>query len=654
MKTNVRALCMLLLIAAVAATAWQIVTPSYPQRNYLTNALQGKPVTSYISNIAAWRATQKQTLEQKIAVLPDSVKKTLLKQADAGMAFDWPTLSDSLYLEYKITGNRNHFEDKYNSRRSVLSNLVIGELLTHNGKYMPQIVKGLQVLMEEKTWVAPAHIGMQKAGVGLPDTHEVVIDLYSAITAATVAATQWMLYDQLDAASAGMNKRIAAELDTRIMQPYLQRSDFFWMGLQGQVVNNWNAWINTNVLYTVLCTQQSQVLDDIVPKILKSTDCFINQYPEDGGCDEGPGYWSVAGGKLIRLLALLQSASNGKCNFANKPLLQRMGDYIYKLHIADNYFVNFADAQPVTYPGAESVYYYGSMFGNDTMTHFAAYLFRQNKQRLGNGSLVDFLQQVAMYDKLATTTPGEGLPAVSWLPNLQVLSVRSKGGSTEGLFMAAKGGNNGESHNHNDIGNFVLYVNGRPVIVDAGVGGYTRKTFSKDRYSIWTMQSQWHNCPTINGVMQQDGSKFKATEVSCKHTAQQTRLDMDIAGAYPPEAMVKSWKRSLVFDAAKEQVQVNDNYLLSEYKEATRIHFLTCDQVNEAEPGQLTFTNTKGKVQLLLKYDAGNYTASIEPRPIDDDKMKPTWGNSLYRVSFITKSHQLQGSAGFVFSLPVR
>ncbi|MCG8499689.1 MAG: heparinase II/III-family protein, partial [Firmicutes bacterium] len=70
---------------------------------------------------------------------------------------------------------------------------------------------------------------------------------------------------------------------------------------------------------------------------------------------------------------------------------------------------------------------------------------------------------------------------------------RSKDGCKQGFFFAAKGGYNDKSHNHNDVGNFVLYYNGYPVFIDVGVGTYTAKTFSNKRYEIWTMQSEYHN-----------------------------------------------------------------------------------------------------------------------------------------------------------------
>src|SRR5690606_39553860 len=43
-----------------------------------------------------------------------------------------------------------------------------------------------------------------------------------------------------------------------------------------------------------------------------------------------------------------------------------------------------------------------------------------------------------------------------WLSEIQVMAARDQGGTPDGFYLAAKGGNNHESHNHNDIGNFVV------------------------------------------------------------------------------------------------------------------------------------------------------------------------------------------------------
>lgn len=66
--------------------------------------------------------------------------------------------------------------------------------------------------------------------------------------------------------------------------------------------------------------------------------------------------------------------------------------------------------------------------------------------------------------------------------------------------MAAKGGHNDESHNHNKMGQFIVYYDGKSVFIDIGVGTYTEKTFSPKLYEIWTMQSAYYNLPTMDNI----------------------------------------------------------------------------------------------------------------------------------------------------------
>ena len=106
------------------------------------------------------------------------------------------------------------------------------------------------------------------------------------------------------------------------------------------------------------------------------------------------------------------------------------------------------------------------------------------------------------------------LPREVWLPSTQVLRrARARRGSADGLTLAVKGGHNGEHHNHNDVGSFVVASDGVPVIVDAGRPTYTAQTFGPDRYDIWTMQSSWHNVPEIDGVAQDAGAVHAASDV---------------------------------------------------------------------------------------------------------------------------------------------
>ena len=69
------------------------------------------------------------------------------------------------------------------------------------------------------------------------------------------------------------------------------------------------------------------------------------------------------------------------------------------------------------------------------------------------------------------------------------MTARSRAASSEGLYVAAWGGHNAQSHNHNDVGNVLVFSDGQPVFVDAGAPTYTAETFSSKRYDNWSFQS---------------------------------------------------------------------------------------------------------------------------------------------------------------------
>jgi hypothetical protein len=53
----------------------------------------------------------------------------------------------------------------------------------------------------------------------------------------------------------------------------------------------------------------------------------------------------------------------------------------------------------------------------------------------------------------------------------------------------------------------------RPLLIDVGVGVYTRQTFGPQRYEIWTMQSSWHNVPEVDSIQQAAGRDHAARRV---------------------------------------------------------------------------------------------------------------------------------------------
>jgi hypothetical protein len=144
------------------------------------------------------------------------------------------------------------------------------------------------------------------------------------------------------------------------------------------------------------------------------------------------------------------------------------------------------------------------------------------------------------------------------------VTARIQEGSARGLNLAAQSGHNDEFHNHNDVANFVAFASGQPAIIDVRVETYSdnEKTFSPQRYEIWTMQSAYHNLPTVNSVMQAAGRQYAARDVSYSSSDAAAEFSLDIAGAYPAEAGLESWKRTLRLDRFRNQIEIRERYLL--------------------------------------------------------------------------------------------
>jgi hypothetical protein len=429
------------------------------------------------------------------------------------------------------------------------------------------------------------------------------------------------------------------------IMPYYERNDFWWQGLDGsRDVNNWNPWTNHNMLTAIL------IVDDNwerklagVQKVVKSLDQFINVYPDDGGCDEGPSYWGRAGASLYQNLDLLKRATAGKFDVYDNQLIRNMGNYIYKAYIEYPYFINFADADATTGSRPQIIYSYGKDIKDPVMQKFGAWLAKKQNwgKEIPDGKVDEQLIQLMLLDEIENAPAENALIADFWLPDTQVAGGRDKGGSSEGFFFAAKGGHNAESHNHNDLGSCVLYYNGKPCLIDIGRETYTAKTFSNRRYEIWTMQSQYHNAPKINGVDQKEGRMYQAKNSSMTVDSKKIIFSTDIAGAYPKEASVQKWMRKYQLDRGKK-FSVSDNYELAKVEAApTTLNFVTYCKVTESAPGQL---NLKGEgFDLIMKYNAKIVSPKIEFNEVTDSGLKRYWPDGITRIVFTLINPGLAG-----------
>lgn len=622
------------------------------KRNLLTNQFTRKQISTSVAKGTAWVDFPAYGDRATWAKLPDTVKTQAIREGEKYIGYNWPLTTASLYLTYSRTGNREAADNVNSDKLEALRSLAMAELIEGKGRFLDDLINGVFTYCEQTVWSSPAHFYMygydgQIANITttLPDKNNPIIDLVTGDTAADLAWIWYYFHDAFDKVSPVIAQRLQQELRARVLDPFYQRNDYWWITGWGEGrVNNWTPWCSYNVLTCVLLLETDpQKREDGIYKTMQAVDLFINSYPDDGGCSEGPGYWGAAGGRMFDYLTLLQKASRGKIDIFSNELIRNMARYIYRVYVSKGeYFVNFADAQAKLRHYGRRIYRIGQVIQDPMMQGFGSYLLTKNNrvEAMTGGRLGNNLVNLFSPDDWRTVPPAEPLLKEYYLPNLDVAIARDREGSDQGFYFAAKGGHNNEQHNHNDVGSFILFYNGNPVLIDAGVGTYTRQTFSKERYTIWTMQSNYHNVPLINGVVQHEGRTFAAKNSTFTPTKTGVRFSTDIAGAYPKEASVTSWQRTYQLERSRKFV-ISDTYQLTARTGPTRLHFLTTLASEQPKAGELILKGSD--FNLLMRYDPNTMTATVEKKEIDDPKLKRVLGNVVYRIAFDMKTEKLTG-----------
>ncbi|SFG51109.1 heparinase II/III domain-containing protein [Oribacterium sp. WCC10] len=458
-----------------------------------------------------------------------------------------------------------------------------------------------------------------------------------------------------------------------------------------------------------------QELEKIYDSSVKSVHHFLSEYAEDGCCDEGAQYYSHAGLCLFGCLSILNDISDAfqrcytgtKHHFEKEISCDRFNDseeqtsektsstkiqcfrdefssdavkihniatYIMKVHVGDDYYINFADCSPHAGRRGAREYLFGSLVSDPSMMDFAAKDYRsetwEERLSVNEENLWYHVLNARCHEKMMKHSADHSPKADAWFPGTGLMVTRDSH-----YVLAAKAGDNADSHNHNDAGSFIIYKDNRPFIIDLGVGSYTKKTFSKDRYDIWTMQSQYHNLPCFydsegNLLMEHDGEEYRATNVSCSMDTSLSMFSMDLQNAYPGldgvfNRIISFHKGSsdidnASFDTLSESgaVSVEDHYdgnltlvenIICYEKPETEdscrdtslsenAGFLpdktgSCHQDNAnslhniKEDKHIIRIGTIGKIKAC-----GFSDITIEELPIADPRLGETWKHSCYRI----------------------
>jgi len=223
-------------------------------RNLLSH-FSKEEVAQSLTPLSQWHPFPK-TAKEWQDILPDTIREKIILDAEQYATMPFQPLPASLMLEYVRTGNRSNYEAVSFQKREQLFTLAFAEVIEQKGRFTNAVADGVWSICEESFWGVPAHLGLQKAGVGLSDAEDPVVDLFAAETAAALALTDYLVGDELDTISPLLRKRIYYEVNRRLLTPLEKESNRYWYF--GEHTNNWNSWITSNWMISLLLLEKNE------------------------------------------------------------------------------------------------------------------------------------------------------------------------------------------------------------------------------------------------------------------------------------------------------------------------------------------------------------------------------------------------------------
>lgn len=578
------------------------------------------------SDRAAWKRVRTGSLRrERIRALMLAANR-LLKQSAGGQIY--PDMTAEQAFAFIRTGNRGVFERPYFARRAILSTLVTAECLEYKGRFMPQIIEGLWKIISEPYWFLSAH-GLYAPDDPMPRHDSIMPDLFACETAMTLAMTDALLGNEIRRISPQLMIWVRDLVCERVIGSIERKTGWWYSG-----VNNWAPWCASNSAGAaiVFLRDQPERLARLLTMLAGVCDRFYDRYAPEGGCDEGPAYFCRAGLMLMSFIDHMDLVSGGAyAKLFREKKMRNIAEYFVRVGATGNWFVSPADSSAkMSIFNRGLLLRFAELVGSDEMRGFILHL----KDRIaptpgsccyGSQDFGMLLQQLFFVPDRAGRKPTRR-PLFTEQKDLQIYVLRQNADETKDAILSLKGGHNGENHNHNDVGQFELFFDGEPLIVDLGTSTYTRFTFLPEtRYNSFVHSAAGHNIPVINGILQPPGKEYHAETVEAKPG----KVVLDLTKAYPPECNLKAYSRCARLD--KDACSITDTLAFSGKAPVPFSLSLYCASKPAVRGGYIRL----GKLNMSV---SGIAFDRIEKIPLTDASLASVWGKAIWKIVFSGKA----------------
>ena len=429
-------------------------------------------------------------------------------------------------------------------RAEGLSRLTWAECLENKNQYTKRIEEALRDVIQQKSWTSPRSDHGFKNYNGIAYS----VELTSSLYAHTIAQTLYLLGDKIPA---DLRKLALDALYIRIFNPVLETFKSNTTERQNGFLtdmNNWNHVCLAGVVGAALTTLQSK---EERARFIAIGEYYsrngLKGFGDDGYCGEGVVYFSYGFGHYILLREHIWQATGGKVDLFKDPKVQKIAGYPANIEVMNGVYPAISDCKEGAKPDANVMAYLNKSFG----LGLAKYDTLGQQARTGDNRMsvmMVFPNSLTKNNSSRSRVRSDQSDIRFYFEQTGVLVCRPMSGSSSNIGVVFKGGNNAESHNHNDIGSFTIVQGNQIMAGDPGVIPYTANIFDpKYRYTYKTISSFGHPVPLVADSCQQPGAHARSKTIGTDFSREKDNITLDISSAYPVPGL-KKLNRTMDYD----------------------------------------------------------------------------------------------------------
>jgi hypothetical protein len=327
----------------------------------------------------------------------------------------------------------------------------------------------------------------------------------------------------------------------------------------------------------------------ILVRALASAPHSLQQFGPDGAWPEGPTYWGYQTEYTALCLNALETACGTDFGLGDIPGLRETGWFPLYVNDPPNGAFNYGDADD-----DHEIRSGPQLFWMAARYHEPRYAQFEMDHPNGRMQVLD-----VVWGAGAAHQDWQTIPTDRYFRGAELATMRDRWGDPRAWFVGFKAGNRDESHNHLDIGTYVLDAKGVRWALDLGRDDPDLPGYAKDegpRWHYYRLRAEGHNTLVLNpGAGQDQDDKRAGRIIAFKSTPQGVALTADLTDVYRDAEQVI---RSLAYERGSS-LRVTDKVKLRQPGEIWS--FIQTAATATASPDGRILTLTQAGQTMTLK-----------------------------------------------------